>query len=727
MSEIAKLWVTLEARSETFFKDMTVAEKKFENTRELADKIGGSMKTLGLVMASAGGAIVASMGLAVNSLTKTGDQFDKMSLRTGVSTKALQEFGYAFKLSGGSIEEFEVGLKKMAMTITDAGDGIAMAKLSLEKLNLRFSDLKNMTPEEQFTALSNAIADIENPTERAAAAVDIFGRSGTSLLPMLSSGREGIANLRKEASIYGTVLDDETIKKTVQWNDDLDRLKGGLLSVGHELAKVLLPSIIDFGTKAKEILVSVKDWIKNNQNLFNGIIKLTATVSLLMIGLGSVIFIVGQAIISFSALQIKLAAIKSIVALLIPQLTAMQAAMAVGTILTYIGVLGSLIFTYEMLKKTVIGLWQALKNENLEIQKSINLQNKLQTKMTDGINIWKKYGDTSRTALLQSGITANEAKSAYEGMFSLSSKMHGEEKKRWEERARLYKSVYQTLTTSNKIATTAEINAAREKAEKEKEYETALLNYQVLTGQKSLQDKINILKTEILLISENNVEKIALMTELHNTEKELEDKRKEEFDLANAHMLEMELNLTMSTQAAFENLFTNIGTGWQTLSDFMNNIWTGLRDSIIRVMSEIAAKWLVQNALMKVATLAWKAIEIGAAAAVAAARAAAASSWSLWGSIAIGAAIGAAVLGMARGFESGGIVGGSSYAGDHVMAAVNSGEMILNHGQQAQLFAIANGKSGGRTQQTIQIFLDGKQIARTTAKNLPEVLKLYGV
>ena len=41
-------------------------------------------------------------------------------------------------------------------------------------------------------------------------------------------------------------------------------------------------------------------------------------------------------------------------------------------------------------------------------------------------------------------------------------------------------------------------------------------------------------------------------------------------------------------------------------------------------------------------------------------------------------------------FESGGIVGGTSFRGDKVVAHVNSGEMILNREQQTRLFDMAN-------------------------------------
>lgn len=44
-------------------------------------------------------------------------------------------------------------------------------------------------------------------------------------------------------------------------------------------------------------------------------------------------------------------------------------------------------------------------------------------------------------------------------------------------------------------------------------------------------------------------------------------------------------------------------------------------------------------------------------------------------------------------FANGGIVPGTSYSGDKVMSYLNSGEMVLNAGQQARLFAMLNGAS----------------------------------
>jgi hypothetical protein len=82
-----------------------------------------------------------------------------------------------------------------------------------------------------------------------------------------------------------------------------------------------------------------------------------------------------------------------------------------------------------------------------------------------------------------------------------------------------------------------------------------------------------------------------------------------------------------------------------------------------------------------------------------------ASSKGIWGLAAAAIALPAAIGGMnvliaknkdKQNFATGGIVEGTSFSGDNVIAGLNSGEMVLNRAQQANLFAIANeGKATG--------------------------------
>jgi hypothetical protein len=81
--------------------------------------------------------------------------------------------------------------------------------------------------------------------------------------------------------------------------------------------------------------------------------------------------------------------------------------------------------------------------------------------------------------------------------------------------------------------------------------------------------------------------------------------------------------------------------------------------------------------------------------------------------------------------EHGGIVGGSSFSGDSVHAQLNSGEMVLNRGQQAALFQQANGNGGGSgggidinmlkeaiSDITIVVVADDNEIARSASRGV---------
>ena len=77
-------------------------------------------------------------------------------------------------------------------------------------------------------------------------------------------------------------------------------------------------------------------------------------------------------------------------------------------------------------------------------------------------------------------------------------------------------------------------------------------------------------------------------------------------------------------------------------------------------------------------------------------------------------------------FATGGIVGGSSLVGDNVLVGVNSGEMILNKRQQANLFNLLDGKytPNTATNQNVKFTISGKDLV-ATLNNYNDKAKRY--
>jgi hypothetical protein len=90
---------------------------------------------------------------------------------------------------------------------------------------------------------ASAISKIDNPTERAAVAMELFGRSGAKMLPLLSQGEEGIAKLRAEIDELGGGITNDFAAASESMNDNLARMNFAIMSLKVRAGNMLLPVI----------------------------------------------------------------------------------------------------------------------------------------------------------------------------------------------------------------------------------------------------------------------------------------------------------------------------------------------------------------------------------------------------------------------------------------------------------------------------------------------------
>jgi len=75
---------------------------------------------------------------------------------------------------------------------------------------------------EAFLEVADAVAKIQNPAERSAMAMKVFGRAGSEMLPMLEGGKEALKGYIDEARRLGLIYTDEDAKRGAAFNDQLD-------------------------------------------------------------------------------------------------------------------------------------------------------------------------------------------------------------------------------------------------------------------------------------------------------------------------------------------------------------------------------------------------------------------------------------------------------------------------------------------------------------------------
>lgn len=208
------------------------------------------------------GAAGAFAAASVKMYTNLGSEIHEMSIRTGLGAESLSELRYAAEQSGASLGGLQVGIRTMAGAITDASEGMETYQRAFGRIGIQVEELIGLKPEEQFMKIATGIASLEDSTLRAATAQDIFGRSGTQLLPLFAEGADGIAKLRQEAHDLGITFTDTTAARAEQLGDTLTRFNEQIKGIQFTIAEGLLPNLEWWSESLTRNDSQLKLWIK---------------------------------------------------------------------------------------------------------------------------------------------------------------------------------------------------------------------------------------------------------------------------------------------------------------------------------------------------------------------------------------------------------------------------------------------------------------------------------
>lgn len=266
----------------------------------------------GLTAGSAG--ILAPLAAAVTQFSGVGDAVEKMAARTGLSAEAVSELGHAADLSGTSIQTLESGFRRMQATVVDAASGLGSAQDALRALGLTAADLATLTPDEQFARIADAVASIEDPTHRAAAAMDVFGRGGTALLPLMADGAAGISSMRDQARQLGMTIDSDTAASAARLNDALGTLRSAAKAITLNLGAALAPTVSDLSERLTDVVGVVTRVVRANRPLIVTIARVAAITGAVGLGLIALGGAAALASLAVSGLATVIGAAGSVVA-----------------------------------------------------------------------------------------------------------------------------------------------------------------------------------------------------------------------------------------------------------------------------------------------------------------------------------------------------------------------------------------------------------------------------
>lgn len=206
----------------------------------------GKAASAGLAIAATAvagaGAVIAA---GVKSAIDAADELNKASQKVGVSVEALSRLKYAGDLADVSLEQLTGGFKKLSANMASAARGAGPAAGAFQALDISVTDAngKLRDGDAVFADVAEAFSRMENGAGKTALAVAIFGKSGADLIPLLNSGKSGLAEMAAEAEALGVTIDSRTAQAAENFNDNLTRLQTVGTGLTTQLSAALAPTL----------------------------------------------------------------------------------------------------------------------------------------------------------------------------------------------------------------------------------------------------------------------------------------------------------------------------------------------------------------------------------------------------------------------------------------------------------------------------------------------------
>ena len=251
--EVARAYVTiipsLEGSQKTITKELTGAtEEAGEKAgKKSGDKFSGSFSSkiksgAAVIGAAIAGATAAAAGAAkglwdaASATAQYGDNIDKLSQKIGLSSTAYQEWEFIAQHSGTSMESLKTAMVKLSTAAENGSDAFTALGISQEKA-------QSMSREELWNATITALTGVEDETERARLAQDLFGKGATEMGALLNTSAEDIEAMRQQVHDLGGVMSEDAVKASAAFQDSLQNLQTAVTGMKNNMVSELLPGI----------------------------------------------------------------------------------------------------------------------------------------------------------------------------------------------------------------------------------------------------------------------------------------------------------------------------------------------------------------------------------------------------------------------------------------------------------------------------------------------------
>ncbi len=184
---------------------------------------------VGLAMAAAAAAVAGAAYSIVGSIKATiasADHLNSLSQAAGVSVEELSKLNYAASLSNVTTDQLTGSLGKLTKSmsaVAQDGAGPAAQAFDALRISVKNQDGGLKSSSAVLGEVADKFASYRDGASKSALAIALFGEAGTSLIPLLNKGSEGLRSAGEEAENFGLVLDKKTTLAAAAFHENLKR------------------------------------------------------------------------------------------------------------------------------------------------------------------------------------------------------------------------------------------------------------------------------------------------------------------------------------------------------------------------------------------------------------------------------------------------------------------------------------------------------------------------
>jgi TP901 family phage tail tape measure protein len=167
------------------------------------------------------------------------ERVQHLSQQFGMTVGEVQKLQGVATATGIPIDALTKGMAFLDRNMASAEGGSKKLKATMGQVGVSFNDGK--TQMEKLATVADKFKNMDDGPKKVALAMQLFGRSGKELIPILNLGSDGIEALNAKMSEYG-VVNEEAVAKGVALAENVNETKLGFMGIGNVLTDALAPA-----------------------------------------------------------------------------------------------------------------------------------------------------------------------------------------------------------------------------------------------------------------------------------------------------------------------------------------------------------------------------------------------------------------------------------------------------------------------------------------------------